>query len=87
MVAARAKEVYAEMAKRRKQVAGKRARDKQLGVTADLREPRNDNEARHDREASGMASQTVGVSGRQVDKASKVLSQGAKPLVEACDRR
>ncbi len=31
------------------------------------------------------AGEAFGVSGKQVDKATKVLAQGAKPLVEACD--
>jgi len=79
MVAARVREIFDERAKARRKATLKRG-DKKPDVE---NLPQRDEQGK----ARDEAGEAFGVSGKQVDKATKVLSQGAKPLVEACDRR
>jgi len=68
--AARAREFFDERAKKRQ------------GTRTDIPETLPEGSPGDARDEAGEA---FGVSGKQVDKASKVLPQGAKPLVEACE--
>lgn len=78
MVAARAKEMYVAAAKERQIESGKNhGRGK---VPENLPDPIDHGDAR---DAAGKA---VGVSGRSVDFASKVLSDGCEQLVESVER-
>lgn len=72
MVAARVREIFDERAKRRQ------------GTRTDIPETLPGSKPVDARDEAGAA---FGVSGKQVDKATKVLSQGAKPLDAMAPRR
>jgi hypothetical protein len=76
MVAARARELYDEQAKERQRASG--GNHKQKAVVENLPQP----ESTKARDAAGKA---VGVSGRSVDFAKKVIEQGTPELVKAVD--
>ena len=74
MVAARVRGIFDERAKKRQ----RERKGNQAGAKVET--------LPHLAKARDEAGEAFGVSGKQVDKASKVLLQGAEPLVEACDR-
>jgi hypothetical protein len=79
MVAARAREIYDAQAKERQVESGRNhGRGK---VPENLPEPINAGDARD------KAGKAVGVSGRSVDFATKVLSQGEPELIKAVDEK
>lgn len=77
MVAARARELYDQKAKERMKAGGKHGGDKRSG-----KGPENLPDPSDARDAAGKA---VGVSGRSVDFATKVIKQGTPELVKAVD--
>jgi hypothetical protein len=82
MVAARARKLYDEEAKRRQKEAAARGNQNRHDVSpvpAMLPEPATTGDARD------QAGSAVGVSGRSVDKATKVLKQGIPELQKAVD--
>lgn len=79
MVASRAREIYDRLAKER-QVAGRqRGSEKQKGMVDTSPPSENTGKARD------QAAAAVGVSGRTVDCATKVLNKGIPELIEAVD--
>lgn len=77
MAGARGKELYEKQAKERMQAGGG---DKKSGKDNCPHPICNKGQARD------KAGEAVGVSGRQVDRASKVLTLGSKALIEACNK-
>lgn len=73
MIAARAKSLYEKAAKER-MLAGKKVDPVENLPQGDVGKARD------------KAGEAVGVSGRSVDHASKVLERGSKALIDACDR-
>jgi ParB-like chromosome segregation protein Spo0J len=77
MVAARAREMYDKAAKERQKEGGKHGRDKQLGGEVE--------NLPHPQKARDAAGKAVGVSGKSVDYASRVLKNGCPELIKAVD--
>ncbi len=71
MVAGRAKEIYEKQAKERLKTKG--------GHSGPVNLPEASGDARD------LAGKAIGVSGKSVDHAVKVLEKGSKQLIEACD--
>ncbi len=78
IAAARAQEIFEEKAADRRKATLKQGDEKPAPVKLPERGESGD--------ARDEAGKAFRVSGSQVDKASKVISQGAKPLVDACER-
>ena len=76
MAGARGRELYERLARERMQAGGG---DKKSGVDNCPHPISNTGKARD------KAGEAVGVSGRQIDRASRVLSNGSKSLIDACD--
>jgi hypothetical protein len=77
MVGGRAKSLYEKQAKERQKASGG---DKKT-VRDNCPQPIEDKGRARDK-----AGEAVGVSGKQVDRAVKVLTKGSKELIEACDK-
>lgn len=78
MCAARARGLYDKRAKERQKAGGKAGRQKQLdGVPANLPEPRSD--------SRDQVGESFGISGKNVDRATRIQREGVSELVTAVD--
>lgn len=82
MVAARAREVFDVMAKDRMHEGQERGRQNQKASGANLPQTNSERGPR----SRDLAAKAVGVGGRTVDYATKVLNEGTDELIEAVDK-